>query len=118
MYARHVSAAECAAARAMRTSARTLRKLRWEISCMGKKQGGGAIRVVGALAASLTVAGWLGGCLQDTHDDPFEINNKPTNLGEITTAVYDGTAGDLLTAGLGKTGLGAAAAPAPANPAA
>ena len=36
--------------------------------------------------------------------------------GTIVTASYDGTSDDLLTAGLGKTGLLAAAAPAFANP--
>lgn len=35
----------------------------------------------------------------------------------LSTRTYDGTTDDLLTAGLGKTGLGAAAAPAYANPA-
>ena len=36
--------------------------------------------------------------------------------GSLTTTVYDGAADDLLTGGLGKTGLLAAAAPAFANP--
>src|SRR5262245_16438850 len=42
-------------------------------------------------------------------------NVKPTFLGEIHTACYDGVTDDLLTAGLGKTGL-AGAAPGFMNP--
>ena len=49
-------------------------------------------------------------------NDPVEsINTKPAYLGAIATASYDGTTDDLLTAGLGKTGLGGAA-PAVADP--
>lgn len=36
-------------------------------------------------------------------------NAKPTWLGTITSASYDGNTNDLLTAGLGKTGIGGAA---------
>ena len=43
-------------------------------------------------------------------------NIKPSYLGAIATASYDGSSDDLLTAGLGKTGLGGAA-PAAADPA-
>src|SRR4051812_46926161 len=42
-------------------------------------------------------------------------NVKPPNVRTITSVTYNGTDDDLLTAGLGKTGLGAAAAPAAAN---
>ena len=42
-------------------------------------------------------------------------NVKPPYLGQISAQSYDGVSDDLLTAGLGKTGL-AAAAPAFANP--
>ncbi len=45
----------------------------------------------------------------------IDVNVKPVYLGTIATASYDGAADDLLTAGLGKTGLGGAA-PAAANP--
>ena len=45
---------------------------------------------------------------------PEELNQMPSYLGTITRADYDGKSNDLLTAGLGKTGL-AAAAPAYAN---
>ena len=44
-----------------------------------------------------------------------EVVVKPAWLGAVTTTAYDGTTDDLLTAGLGKTGL-AGAAPAIANP--
>ncbi|RLJ36357.1 D-(-)-3-hydroxybutyrate oligomer hydrolase [Acidovorax sp. 106] len=43
-------------------------------------------------------------------------NTKPAYLGPIQATAYDGTTDDLLTAGLGKTGLAAAAAPAYADP--
>jgi hydroxybutyrate-dimer hydrolase len=46
--------------------------------------------------------------------DAESINAKPAYLGAITTTTYDGTTNDLLSAGLGKTGLGGAA-PAVAN---
>ena len=45
---------------------------------------------------------------------PEELNQMPGYLGAITRADYDGKTNDLLTAGLGKTGL-AGAAPAYAN---
>src|SRR5262245_51751974 len=43
-------------------------------------------------------------------------NVKPTFLGEIHTALYDGITDDLLTAGLGKTGLAGAVPPGFSNP--
>jgi len=39
-------------------------------------------------------------------------NTKPDFLGAVRATVYDGAADDLLTAGLGATGLAAAAPPA------
>ncbi|WP_215407211.1 D-(-)-3-hydroxybutyrate oligomer hydrolase [Janthinobacterium sp. JC611] len=45
---------------------------------------------------------------------PEELNQMPAYLGSITRADYDGKTNDLLTAGLGKTGL-AGATPAYAN---
>ncbi|MDO8036969.1 3-hydroxybutyrate oligomer hydrolase family protein [Janthinobacterium sp. SUN128] len=45
---------------------------------------------------------------------PEELNQMPAYLGTITRADYDGKSNDLLTAGLGKTGL-AGATPAYAN---
>jgi hypothetical protein len=44
------------------------------------------------------------------------LNSKPTYLGTISEKAYDGSADDLLTAGLGASGLQAAAAPAYADP--
>jgi len=66
---------------------------------------------VSAIAATLLLAGCPG---NDTYNPPF--NQKPAFLGTITKNSYDGVSDDLLTAGLGKTGLGAAAAPPPVNP--
>ena len=65
-----------------------------------------------ALAAALLALSACGG-----GSNPLESYNlKPAYLGAIVTASYDGNTDDLLTAGLGKTGLGAAA-PSVADPA-
>ena len=54
------------------------------------------------LAAAVLALSACGG-----NSDPFESTNlKPGYLGAVTTASYDGSSDDLLTAGLGKTGLG------------
>lgn len=45
-----------------------------------------------------------------------EINAKPKWVGTISEKSYDGVSDDLLTAGLGATGLASAVAPAPADP--
>jgi hydroxybutyrate-dimer hydrolase len=66
-------------------------------------------------AAICAAAGLLAGCLGSGYPTP-EPNVKPAFLGDVSKAFYDGGSDDLLTAGLGKTGLGAAAAPAPADP--
>ncbi|SFU44678.1 3-hydroxybutyrate oligomer hydrolase family protein [Pseudoduganella namucuonensis] len=63
----------------------------------------------------LASAAALAGC-GDHNNEPEELNAVPSYLGAITTTSYDGTSDDLLTAGLGKTGLGAAAAPAYVDP--
>lgn len=63
---------------------------------------------LGLLTAAALLAGCAGGA-----GDP--INTKPSYLGPITMGVYDGGNDDLLTAGLGKTGLGGAA-PQPLDP--
>jgi hydroxybutyrate-dimer hydrolase len=55
-------------------------------------------------------------CGSNEHDEPEDLNLKPGYLGDISSKTYDGVGDDLLTAGLGKTGL-AAAAPAYADPA-
>jgi hydroxybutyrate-dimer hydrolase len=59
-------------------------------------------------------------CGSDEHhhrdqQQPEDLNFKPGYLGDISSKTYDGASDDLLTAGLGKTGL-AAAAPAYADP--
>ena len=56
-------------------------------------------------AAVLVLAGCGGG--GGSSGGSFESKNiKPTYLGTVVTANYDGNSDDLLTAGLGKTGLG------------
>ena len=61
----------------------------------------------------------LAGC-GSSHQHHVEqaTNSKPAYLGAISSNSYDGQSDDLLTAGLGKTGLAAASAPAYAVPAA
>ena len=59
------------------------------------------------LAASFTVM--LGGCAQS---DPAETTTKPAGVGTVTITRYDGISDDLLSAGLGKSGLALATAPA------
>ena len=63
-----------------------------------------------ALALVLTFTA----CTKDEEPPP---NVKPVNVGTITKTSYDGVSDDLLTAGLGRTGLGGTP-PVPANPAA
>jgi hydroxybutyrate-dimer hydrolase len=62
-----------------------------------------------ALAAAL-----LAGCTDGGNEPPPDT--KPANVGAIAKIAYDGVGDDLLTAGLGRTGLGGTA-PIPANPA-
>jgi hydroxybutyrate-dimer hydrolase len=50
--------------------------------------------------------------------DGPKVNEIPAGVAKLTEKAYDGTTDDLLTGGLGKTGIAAAAAPAFANPAA
>jgi hydroxybutyrate-dimer hydrolase len=64
---------------------------------------------VTAITAAVLV---LGGCGGDAAENK---NVKPAYLGAVVTANYDGATDDLLTAGLGKTGLGGAA-PVAADP--
>lgn len=64
-----------------------------------------------AIAAAVMAVSGCGGS-----DSSFENkNSKPASLGAVSTVNYDGSSDDLLTAGLGKTGLGSAA-PVAANP--
>jgi hydroxybutyrate-dimer hydrolase len=48
--------------------------------------------------------------------EPIELNTKPTYIGFIDEKAYDGTTDDLLTAGLGRTGLAGAAPAVSATP--
>jgi hydroxybutyrate-dimer hydrolase len=58
-----------------------------------------------ALAAAILALSACGG-----DDDVVENKNiKPAYIGVVTTSSYDGSSDDLLTAGLGKTGLGGVA---------
>jgi hydroxybutyrate-dimer hydrolase len=69
----------------------------------------------GSLLLASAIALLLAGCGDDV--SPTISNTKPTFVGTVTKSTYDGTSDDLLTAGLGKTGL-AGAAPVVAVPAA
>lgn len=73
-----------------------------------------ARRTIFATAAGVLAAG-LGGC-GDSSNGPEVLNTLPSYLGTVSSTTYDGSADDLLTAGLGRTGLAAAAAPAYADP--
>lgn len=63
-----------------------------------------------ALAAAVLAA--CGG----SDGDSAAPNTKPSYLGAISETTYDGSSNDLLTAGLGATGLAASAPPAFADP--
>jgi hydroxybutyrate-dimer hydrolase len=65
------------------------------------------------LAAATLVA--LAAC--SSKGDNRDENDRPDYLkGTIVSATYDGTSNDLLTGGLGKSGLGTGACPLPPNP--
>ena len=66
--------------------------------------------VPAALAAAVLAA--CGG----SDSDSAPVNAKPAYLGAISAVTYDGTSNDLLTAGLGASGLAAPVAPAYADP--
>jgi hydroxybutyrate-dimer hydrolase len=73
--------------------------------------GWGSRILVGAALAALTMLGACNG------DETAERNQLPVFVsGPVRTTAYDGASDDLLTAGLGKTGLASAAAPAFADP--
>ncbi len=63
---------------------------------------------------SLLALAALAAC--STSDESIEINLKPDFLVSMKSSDYDGNSDDLLTAGLGKTGLAAAVPPAYADP--
>lgn len=62
-----------------------------------------------ALAATAAV---LAGCTGSSGDPTADPNVRPSTLGSIVTTSYDGSSDDLLTAGLGRTGLASATPPA------
>ena len=68
------------------------------------------IRLAAPAAVAVAVLTACGG-----GDDP-DWNVRPVWLGEVHSAAYDGVHDDLLTAGLGKTGLAAPLPPAYADP--
>ena len=66
-----------------------------------------------AAATALAALGTSGcGSLSDEDD----LNTRPSWLGSVSAASYDGSSDDLLTAGLGKAGLQSATPPAFADP--
>jgi hydroxybutyrate-dimer hydrolase len=71
------------------------------------------------LSAAILTLPVFGGDRDDRnveHDSSHDrVNRKPAYLGPVLTTSYDGNIDDLLTAGLGKTGLGGIA-PAAADP--
>lgn len=69
-----------------------------------------------ALAAALLAAGCGGDTKVTLGAGDFEVNVKPAFAGAATTLTYDGTSDDLLTAGLGRTGLAGAAPALSATP--
>ena len=76
----------------------------------------GHSRESAAAIATIVAALFVGGCSSGPRSDTeVAVNEKPAFLVAVTRTVYDGASDDLLTAGLGKTGL-AGAAPTFANP--
>jgi hydroxybutyrate-dimer hydrolase len=68
-----------------------------------------------AVAALMSGLAWLGGC---NGDGDASTNALPAFVaGSVRTTAYDGVSDDLLTAGLGRTGLASATPPPIANPA-
>ena len=77
-------------------------------------------RRVALAASALTVAVLAASCGGDTTvtlgGADYEVNIKPAFAGTVTTILYDGTTDDLLTGGLGRTGLAGAAPALSATP--
>ncbi|MGH3717491.1 MAG: 3-hydroxybutyrate oligomer hydrolase family protein [Pseudonocardiaceae bacterium] len=74
-----------------------------------------AIPLYRRFAVVVLAVALLPGCTSDAGEP--QVDTKPPEVGTITRVFYDGSRDDLLTAGLGRTGLGASA-PTPADPAA
>lgn len=65
------------------------------------------MRTIPCTLAAAAAAALLAAC----GSDGTELNAKPAYVGSVTVTAYDGASDDLLTAGLGKTGLGSATVP-------
>jgi hydroxybutyrate-dimer hydrolase len=63
--------------------------------------------------AALAATALLGACFGGSSP---EVAVKPAYIGAVTTKTYDGITDDLLTAGLGKTGIASGVAPTYADP--
>jgi hydroxybutyrate-dimer hydrolase len=78
-------------------------------------QAGRAVSLGATTAVVAAAVAMLSACSSDdtevTHAPTIEFNAKPAYVGSVTSKTYDGTSDDLLTAGLGRTGLAAAVAP-------
>jgi len=72
-------------------------------------------RHAAVICAALVAATALSACLGGGKTEA-PVNEKPAFVGTVTRTFYDGGDDDLLTAGLGRTGLAAAAAPPPVDP--
>ncbi len=65
-----------------------------------------------AAVAALATSGCGGGnTTVKLGEGDYEVNLKPSFVGSTNTLTYDGSSDDLLTAGLGRTGLASAVAP-------
>lgn len=72
--------------------------------------------MITATIAAVAIGGCGSGFGGSDSGNGVDLNVKPGFLGTISQVEYDGVSDDLLTAGLGKTGLSQATAPAAANP--
>ncbi len=80
---------------------------------MTKKQhAAGTAGTIGLAGVGLACAALAAGCGDSSSQ---QVNEKPAFLGSVMSATYDGAGDDLLTAGLGASGLASATPPAYAN---
>ncbi|HWV04147.1 3-hydroxybutyrate oligomer hydrolase family protein [Ralstonia sp.] len=77
-----------------------------------------ASSLIAAGAVLLAGCGVLSACGGSNDGNNVPGNTKPAFAGKVTINRYDGVSDDLLTAGLGASGLASATAPTIANPAA
>jgi hydroxybutyrate-dimer hydrolase len=68
-------------------------------------------RRFGLIAGASVVGLAVSACGSGTASDVGEVNTKPAYIGEVSSSKYDGSRDDLLSAGLGKSGLASAIAP-------